>query len=142
MVRTWGKRGRVHHDRLGKGAITVLAENSEPDTEAVLAGQAEAASSARQSRVEDHLGALFDAFDSLADTVNDAGAIGTSDVWEADRNSGYAVENKQIEMVEGGALQPYSDLSRTRFGLRTITEDELVGSTVLLEVESFHTNLP
>jgi hypothetical protein len=142
VARPRGKRGCVDHYRLGKGAVTVLTEDAESDTEAVLSGQAVVAATTRQSGVEDHLGTLFDAFHSFTNIVNDAGTVGTTDVRKTDRNAWHAVEDEKIEMIECGALQPHPDLPHSRFGLRAITEEKSVGSAVPFKVQSFHTNLP
>ena len=141
MARTWSERRGIDHHGLGEGAVTVLAEDPEPNTEAVLTSEAETAAPTRQSGVEDYLGTLFDAFDPFADTVNDARAVSSADVRKADRYSGNAVKNEEVEMIECGAFQPHPNLARAWFGLGAITEEELVSSTVLFEVESFHTNL-
>jgi hypothetical protein len=48
------------------------------------------------------------------------------------------VEDEQIEMVESGGLQPHPNLARPWFGFGPVTEEQLVGPSVLFEVQGFH----
>jgi hypothetical protein len=116
----------------------MLTKDAEPDAKALLTGTAETALATGQARVENHLGSLFDAFDTFSDLVDHTGTISATNVRQPDRDARHAIEDEEIEMIECGAFQPHPDLSHTRFGLWAITEEELVGSTVLFEVESFH----
>lgn len=73
----------------------MLTEDPELDTEALLSSKAITTPPARQPRIEDHLGTLFDAIDPFSDLVDDAGSVGTTNVRQPDRNARYAVSTKR-----------------------------------------------
>jgi hypothetical protein len=140
----WARRERFgsHHYGLGKGAVRMLAEHAELDTQALLAGKAVPAPAARQTGVEHDLGPELDTFDSVPHRIHHASAVGATDVGQSDRYAGHAVEDEEIEVIEGRGLQAHPDLSRPRFGLGSITVEQLVGPAVLFEKQGFHEHLP
>jgi hypothetical protein len=104
----------------------------------VLAGKAELTMAARQPGIEDNLGTDLDPLDGFPYRIYDSGAVGSTNVRQSDRYSGHPVEDEEIETVEGGGLQPHSNLARSRLGVRPVTVEQLVGPAMCLEIESLH----
>jgi len=59
-------------------------------------------------------------------------------VGQTNRHPRHAAEDEEIEVVERRSPEPYTDLTGAGLGFRPITVAQLVGSTVLFEVQGFH----
>jgi hypothetical protein len=82
----------------------VLSKYSKSKAQALFACEAKFTLAARQPGVENDLAADFDTLDPLSQRIHHSGAVGTTDVGQADPNTGHSVEDKNIKMVEGCRL--------------------------------------
>jgi hypothetical protein len=116
----------------------MLSEHTECYTQALFPGETVLACAARQTRIEDDLGSELDTRNPVTHRIDHTCTIGATDVRKPDRYSRYPVEDKEIEMVEGGGLQPNPDLTWSRLGIGPITIEQFVSPTVLFKIEGFH----
>jgi hypothetical protein len=120
----------------------VLAQHTESDAQTLLAGETVLTPSAGQPGIEDHLHARLDILHRVADGFHHTRAIGAADVGQTDRHPGHAAEDIEIEVVESRGLQPYANLTDPGLGFRPVTVEQIVGASMLVEVQSFLAHLP
>ncbi len=119
----------------------MLSQHAELHAETLLAAAAILAPPTGQPWVKNYLGADLDITDPVPDCDNNASSVRSADVGQFDWDAGHALEDEEIEVVESGGLQPHPHLTVPRFGFRPVTETQIVGPAMLLEVQSSHKHL-
>lgn len=123
-------------------AVNQVAEIGKLRAIVVKSGEALCAFAAGDARSQQNFLASSDSGDARAGFFDDTSDVAPGNVREWNRESGDALANPEVEMVEGASVHANEDFAETRFGFGRVFVLQDIRLTVFFKNHRFHGRLP